>query len=191
MKMTANIIKQTDEEDRYFIAIIPPEPIYTTALSWKHFFAEHYQSKAALKSPPHITLHMPFVWKKRKQQELMHALQDFAGRQTPFEISVKDFAAFVPRVIFMQILKSEALLEMQQELIIHLKKTLHLFNANYKAQGFTPHLTLAFRDLKKRLFESALNEVKNKKFESRFLVKEIVLLKHNGKYWEVFKNFEL
>jgi len=45
--------------------------------------------------------------------------------------------------------------------------------------------------LKKRLFDSALNEVKDKKFEATFLVKEIVLLKHNGKNWEVFKNFEL
>ena len=67
-------VKQIPEsENRFFIAIIPPEPVYTEALNWKHFFAEHYQSKAALKSPPHNTLHMPFVWKKRNQQELKHA----------------------------------------------------------------------------------------------------------------------
>ncbi|HMQ00937.1 MAG TPA: hypothetical protein PKC24_14250 [Cyclobacteriaceae bacterium] len=31
--------EKSETLSRYFIAIIPPEPVYTEALSWKHFFA--------------------------------------------------------------------------------------------------------------------------------------------------------
>ena len=189
------MIKQQQHVDiaeaLYFLAIIPPEPIYNEALKWKQFFAEHYQSKAALNSPPHITLHMPFKWKIKKEQKLFTAFTLFANERNAFEVQIKSFGAFPPRVIFMDMMKSEALLKMQRSLNAHMKKALQLFNANYKAKAFNPHITLAFRDLKKGLFETAYNEVKDKKFEATFLVKEIALLKHNGKSWDLYKNFEL
>lgn len=64
--------------NRYFIAIIPPSPIESDVLALKNFFKEKYNSKASLNSPPHITLHMPFLWKEKKEEELNDALRSFA-----------------------------------------------------------------------------------------------------------------
>jgi 2'-5' RNA ligase len=183
--------KSTDlEEGLFFIAIIPPEPVYTEALNWKHFFAEHYQSKAALNSPPHITLHMPFKWKLKKEDKLLNSINAFVQQQKTFEVALKNYGAFPPRVIYMDVMKSEPLTLLQKELFKYLKENLQLFNANYKDKPFHPHLTLAFRDLKKKYFEQAWADVKDKTYEAMFTVKDITLLKHNGKHWEVFKNFD-
>lgn len=185
-------LKEIDKaEALYFIAIIPQEPTYSEALKWKNFFKDQYQSKAALKSPPHITLHMPFKWKLSKEEKLLNTLNSFIRQHKNFEVSIKNYGAFPPRVIYMDVVKSEALAQLQKELFKYLKEHLQLFNANYKDKPFNPHLTLAFRDLKKKYFERAWAEVKEKSFEASFIVNAITLLKHNGKRWEVFKNFDL
>ena len=62
----------------YFIAIIPPSPIFEQASELKNHFMQQYQSKAALNSPPHITLHMPFEWKEKKEEELALNLNLFS-----------------------------------------------------------------------------------------------------------------
>jgi 2'-5' RNA ligase len=71
------------------------------------------------------------------------------------------------------------------------KKNLNVFNANYKDKGFLPHLTLAFRDLKKPMFAKAWEEFEHKDYAGEFSVENFVLLKHNGKIWEIFQEFPL
>jgi len=56
----------TEKYGRYFIAIIPAEPWYSEALQLKKEVRDVYESKGALRSPPHITLHMPFRWTLKK-----------------------------------------------------------------------------------------------------------------------------
>ncbi|MBK5277935.1 MAG: 2'-5' RNA ligase family protein, partial [Bacteroidia bacterium] len=67
---------------------------------------------------------------------------------------------------------------------------LNIFNAQYKDMPFHPHLTLAFRDLKKPMFEKAWEEFKSKEYSESFAAKHFTLLKHNGKVWESLKDFE-
>jgi len=50
-------------------------------------------------------------------------------------------------------------------------------------------ITLATRDLNLELFTKIWPQFKNKNFKSKFLVNSIFLLKHNGKYWDIFKEF--
>lgn len=178
-------------ENLYFIAIVPPKPVYEQALVLKHHFKDHYNSKAALNSPPHITLHMPFKWKEGKEGELMNTLETFACKQEPFELRFAGFRTFEPRVIFIDVMKDETLTSLQKSLKRFCKTELNLFNADYKELAFHPHLTLAFRDLKKPEFYKAWEEFRDKKFEAAFTVDSIALLKHDGKEWKVFKNLSL
>ena len=55
-------------EKRYFLAIIPPEKIEKEIYGLKELVADKFHSKAALRSPAHITLHMPFLWKEAKEK---------------------------------------------------------------------------------------------------------------------------
>ncbi len=175
----------------YFIAIVPPSPVLEKAQDLKNYFKDHYQSKAALNSPPHITLHMPFEWKEKKEEVLIRQLEHFSKDRTAVDLHLQDFSCFAPRVIFINVLESEPLKVLQNELHRFCKIELNIFNAQYRDLPFHPHLTLAFRDLKKPMFEKAWEEFKNKKFSSSFVASQFVLLKHNGKLWESFREFPL
>jgi 2'-5' RNA ligase len=183
--------RSEDKTRLYFIALIPPSPIYDAALEQKTYFKENYNSKASLNSPPHITMHMPFRWKEQKEKELVHVIGQFIKNFDPIKVCLDNFSAFPPRVIFINVVKSEALDQMQRNIQRFCKKELNLFNANYKEQAFHPHLTLAFRDLKKPNFKKAWEEFANKEFKAEFIADRIALLKHNGKIWQVFKEFNL
>lgn len=176
---------------KYFIGIIPPSPVFEQVLEVKTFFRDHYQSKAALNSPPHITLHMPFEWKEKKEDELTSQLKKFSSTQLSFNLSLAGFSCFPPRVIFIEVQESEPLMQMQKQLHRFCKVELNLFNAQYQDRPFHPHLTVAFRDLKKTAFQQAWDEFKDKKFHTEFQVTDIVLLKHEGKKWQPFKVFWL
>lgn len=180
-----------NSESLYFVAIIPPEPVYEEALALKHHFKNVYNSRASLNSPPHITLHMPFKWKTNKELLLIEKLTHFATQQAALEITLNNFNVFEPRVIFIDVVKNEKLEALQKQLKRFCKIELNLFNADYKELAFHPHITLAFRDLKKPEFYKAWDEFKEKKFGAMFTVSEFVLLKHDGKKWSVYKSFEL
>src|SRR4051812_1344607 len=182
-------IKTIKKEALYFVAIIPPSPVYEEALLLKNYFKEQYKSKASLNSPPHITLHMPFQWKEEKEAELVDAFKNFKPSINNFDLKLSGFGSFPPRVLFIDVAKNEALEKLQKELHQYCKKELNVFNALYKDKGFHPHLTLAFRDLKKPMFSKAWEEFEHKPFAHAFNVDRFVLLKHNGKVWEVFTEF--
>jgi 2'-5' RNA ligase len=182
-------IKNIKRGALYFIAVIPPEPVYNDALKLKHYFKEKYHSKASLNSPPHITLHMPFQWKEDKEAELVKTFQQFLPGIEPFLLHLSGFGAFPPRVLFIDVAKNEILETLHQELHRYCKKKLNVFNASYKDKGFHPHVTLAFRDLKKPMFVKAWEEFEHKDYSGEFKVDRFALLKHNGKIWEIFQEF--
>lgn len=184
--------KQREAKEKlYFIALVPPSPIYEEALQFKQYFKDHYNSKASLNSPPHITLHMPFQWREDKETELMTHLEDFTGNFSPVRVGLENFSSFPPRVIFINVIKTPELEQLQKKLQQFCKKELNLFNANYKEQPFHPHITLAFRDLKKPNYHLAWKEFGVKEYRSEFTAKAITLLKHNGRVWQVHKDFQL
>lgn len=170
---------------RYFLAIIPPEPIYIETNQLKNHFKEKYASKAALNSPPHITLHMPFRWKEKKETLLIKKLSEYASTQTYFDLHLHNFRAFAPRVIYLDVVEAEALQIFQKKLERFCKVSFQLFNANRLNHAYHPHLTIAFRDLKKEQFELAWQEFKTINYQRSFQVKEIAILKHSGTTWEV------
>jgi 2'-5' RNA ligase len=176
---------------QYFLAIIPPAPVFDQALGLKNYFKQRYNSKASLNSPPHITLHMPFRWKEDKEQELINTLNNFETGLKPFELQLLNFASFPPRVIYIDVVESHDLISLQKKLLRFCKRELNLFNADYKDQPFHPHLTLAFRDLKKSVFGEAWEEFKSKPFSATFSIDKFDLLKHNGKVWEPLAGISL
>ena len=184
-------IKNIKRGALYFIAIIPPPPIFGEALGLKNHFKEKYQSKASLNSPPHITLHMPFQWKEDKEDELIGTFEKLTPAVKPFNLKLSGFGSFPPRVLFIDVDKNDSLVNLHQSIHQQCKRELNVFNANYKDKAFHPHLTLAFRDLKKPMYAKAWEEFEHKDFNTEFSVNKFALLKHNGKVWEVYREFFL
>lgn len=171
------------KEALYFIAIIPPSPLCEELMALKEEFRDVYQSKASLNSLPHITLHMPFKYKVKKEVKLLNTLEIFTSQQYGFEIKLNGFGAFEPRVIYTKIEDNEALILLQKALADLCRRELKLLNANYRNHAFHPHITLAFRDLKKTQFKQAWSLYEPKSLEASFKASAICLLKHNGKSW--------
>lgn len=176
-------MKPDTTQARYFIAVVPPSPVREEAQALKEYFRDQYASKASLNSPPHITLHMPFLWKLRHEESLIQRLQTFAAGHAAFTLTLNNFGCFEPRVIFAAVQPSEPLHALQHALTRFCRRELNLFNADYQDRAFHPHLTLAFRDLKKSSFAEAWNDFQSRKWVASFHVDAITLLKHDGTRW--------
>ncbi|WP_421763876.1 RNA 2',3'-cyclic phosphodiesterase [Ekhidna sp.] len=172
-------------ESLYFIAVVPPGDIQEEITQLKHEIAEKYGSSHALKSPPHITLHMPFKWKEKRFNELANVMNKLNEDLTPFQVELKGFDFFEPRVVFVDVAENEKLNQLQKEVVNACRKELKLDNANYKDRPFHPHVTIGFRDLKKQMFYAARKEFENRALNYEFTVHRVELLKHDGFRWNV------
>lgn len=173
------------EESLYFIALIPPDPILEKFWNLKQDAFERFGCKAALNSPPHITLHMPFRYRLDREAELLACLAQFSEKQTMLEVETLGWATFPPKVLYIEVQKSEPLTQMQANLHRTMKVDLGRFNSNYKDQVFHPHITIAFRDLRKRLLVEAFHHFSKIDVEAKWISENMSLLKHNGSHWEI------
>jgi len=168
----------------YFIAIVAPEEINQQVLKWKTFFKEHYECSVALKSRAHITIIPPFWMNEDLENDLINSIREFSHTKNKFEITLKDFETFKPKVIFVDVVKSEMLNGLYQsfsDFIISQNK----FPIKKKDLPFHPHVTLATRDLYKKAFQEAWEIFSKKKYETLWIVRGISLLRHNKKNWDV------
>ncbi|UXP34028.1 2'-5' RNA ligase family protein [Reichenbachiella agarivorans] len=177
------------KKNLYFLAIVPDQPLKDQVHELKLETAQRYGSKAALKSPPHITLHMPFQWRDDREEQLIEVLQSFRFDNYPIDIRLKGFGFFPPRVIFISVEENEALKELQKHLCDHIRRELNVFNATYKDMGFHPHMTIAFRDLKKSVFPEAQRDFAQREFADTMKIDGFTLLKNTEKHWEEWMKF--
>lgn len=174
----------------FFIAILPPLDIQRSVNEIKHHFAEIYKSKAALKSPPHITLQPPFYWEIERLDEIKRILRQFANKQTSFPIVLDGFAAFKPRVIYVDVHKTPELIAVQKELRELLESSLQIVDKVSKTRPFAPHVTVGFKDLSKTNFYNAWEEFKEKEFQAKFTATRLTLLQFKEKKWEINSEFD-
>lgn len=176
---------------RYFLAIIPPEPVSSEVLRLKEHMRDRYGSKGALRSPPHITLHMPFDWPDKKIEILTAATQKLAVGLPAVTIAMNGFGHFADRVIFIQVEANEKLMSLQQTVRSVFRSEFFLLNDRYRDLPYHPHMTVGFRDLRPSAFREAWKEFGSMEFHAQFHAGEITLLKHLNGRWEPFRNFPL
>ncbi|RZM77461.1 2'-5' RNA ligase family protein [Leptolyngbya iicbica LK] len=178
-------------QSRYFLALMPPPDIQAAATALKHYFRENYRSQAALKSPPHITLQAPFTWPDEERDRLFATLAAFRPSALPIPVHLSGFGAFPPRVIFLAVQPTPALMQLQAELSQYLAATLDLVDRRSRDRPFRPHLTVAFRDLKPAAFRHAWPEFEQRSADYRFTSSAITLLRHTGKTWITLRDIEM
>ena len=155
---------------------------------FKEYAAEHFNSKRALTSPPHITIQPPFKWNKHNLHPIREVLSAVCEQQEAFEVNLKDFSSFPPRVIFVDVEKTDALMNFHQSVQTAMKKHFKLVDRH---SGFNPHMTVAFKDLKKAMFPIAWKYFSKIHYRRTFTIDQLILLEHNGKFWEILESFDL
>lgn len=176
-------------QKKYFIAIVLEGDLFEKAESIKHELYKKFGLKGALRSPSHVTLHRPFSWKEEKENSLISTLKNFKF-QKPFDVELNGFNCFEPRVIYIDTVKNENLYFLHAQLTQFVAKNLKLLNEAEDMRGFHPHVTVAFRDLKKNLFYTLWEEFKTKEFSGKMQISSISLLKLN-KTWEELEKFDI
>jgi 2'-5' RNA ligase len=175
----------------YFIGIIPPEPIYSEVKEFQQVMADKYRSKEALRRPTHATLINPFSLEKDREPELIYFIETIASKNEKFELAIDGFGSFTTGVVYAAIVISEALKKLEKDLTLPFYRKFSLTKEKGPSHAFTPHITIGYKDLSPLVFPQAWNEFKNKLYRRKWMLKDIALLRHNGKEWVVIKKADL
>jgi 2'-5' RNA ligase len=176
------------EKPLYLIALVPGEELRDRARELKLEMSRRFNASHALKAPAHITLQMPFRRDENAEAELCAQLEKFSSVRNSFEVMIDGFDAFPPRVIFLKIVDHQPVKDLHAALNHHLVKYLQ-FSQKELNDEIHPHMTIATRDLTKKMFHKAWPEFKGREFKASFTADSLHLLKHNGKHWEFFREF--
>jgi len=178
-------------QQRFFIALVPPPHIEQHITEIQQYFAEHYKSHSALNSPPHITLQPPFHSLAEDVPKLEESLKQFSANRLPIPVTLSGFAAFAPRVIYVDVVKSPELLEIHSYLMSYMEANLGIVDRVSQSRPFVPHMTVAFRDLTKENFQRAWLEFAGRSLHFEFTASALTLLIHDGSRWKISKQFPL
>jgi len=173
----------------YLIALVPHEELRADVRKLKQEIKDRFDASHALKAPAHITLQMPFRRDEEFEETLTVELEQFAARQETFEVKINGFDAFPPRVLFLKIENHQPIAVLHADLQPVLKENLG-FSDKEIMDRFHPHMTIATRDLSKKMFHKAWPEFKERTFRASFTADSLHLLKHNGKHWNLYREFE-
>lgn len=154
----------------------------------KEEFSRNFSSSHALKSPAHVTLQMPFKKLPDNEPLMMKVLKEFSAGEKPFTVELDGFGAFAPRVLFIKIKEHQAVAGLHSRLRNVLLTKME-FPQGEIMNEVHPHITLATRDLSRDSFGKAWTLFENRKFTGSFTVSSLFLLKHNGRNWEILREF--
>ncbi len=175
---------------RYFVALLPTQEIQDYTRQVQNDICDRYTSCAALKSPPHITLLPPFEQSDSALPALEQQLQKVAQDHRSVPIDLSGYATFPPKVIYINVVKTTELMELQGALVAD-PVIRSLTDQNPELRPFVPHITVAFRDLTPQNFAAAWTEFKDQSVEFQFNATALTLLIHDGKRWQVKAEFPL
>ncbi len=178
------------KQNLYFIAIIPPEPIYTEIKEFQQYFADKFHSKEALRRPSHVTLIPPFQISETHEKEVIDFLARFSAKQNPLELAIDGFGSFTVGVIYAAFVENEQLKKIQKELILSFNKKFKVEGGKDSGRKFNPHMTVAFKDLSPLVFPEAKKEFDDKLYRRKWMLKDICILKHDFKEWKIIKRAE-
>ncbi|MBC8051929.1 MAG: 2'-5' RNA ligase family protein [Sphingobacteriaceae bacterium] len=175
----------------YLTAIIPPPELSEQIDDIRKELSERYKIYAALKPPIHITLYRPVNVDESFENTLLKLLKPVGFKHSPFKQDLLNFDSFNIQTLFIAGVKNPLLSTLQKDVAA-------VFNKNKidpkEVKGnttFHPHVTIAYRDIPPDVFPKIWNELKNRKFKRTFVIDHFTLLKHDGKKWQIFKEFPL
>lgn len=175
---------------KYFLAILPPQEFFDEVTKLKLDIRNEFGIKYALKSPPHITLKMPFLFDENKIDRLTDSLSNIFQEVNQFPLQIGGVDQFRKRVIFLKVGKSNELMSLQEKIKKHLKREHHLVE-ELSDKNYHPHMTVAFQDIKKDQFDPLFQFVSDRKLKFSFVVNSIDLLRKVDGNWIGDKSIDL
>jgi 2'-5' RNA ligase len=173
----------------YLVALLPPEPVFAQTWALKQEVRRLTGSRNAVRLPPHITLLPPFHEAADFENTCAAALATFAATHTSFLVSLEDFAWFGDRTLFVDVSGKAALEVFHARLLDWC--TAHLPTIPREARPYTPHLTLATRDLPPAQVPMLRQLFTERTYAATFEMANFTLFRHDGQHWQQSATFAL
>lgn len=175
---------------RFFAALLPPMAIQTEVIQIQNYFRDRYcTSKTSIKSPPHITLIAPFELSSDRLETLQIELKRFAQSRSPFTINLSGFAAFAPRIIYIDVLPNPFLQNLYVDLTVELANSLGVID-RYASRPFVPHMTVSSLNMNADFFNMAWTEFGDRQINFEFEVRKLTLLANEEQRWNNLSSFD-
>src|SRR5687767_2144075 len=173
------------------IAIVLPEPLFSFVKHQQLYIAETWDCRMALRTPPHITVIPPLSIRQDEWPELESIVFKASEKGRPFTLEVTGFDAFKPRVIFLKTNLPKELVKLYTDLRNRIEMKLPHLLYRYPDRTFTPHITLAYRDVEPEQFREIWNYYKDQKALFKIHIDRLSLLNNIDKKWKLERDFLL
>jgi 2'-5' RNA ligase len=173
----------------YLVALLPPEPVFSQTWALKQEVHGLTGSRNAVRLPPHITLLPPLREAADFEQACVAALAAFAAGEGPFEVGLDGFAWFSDRTLFVHVSEGAALRAFHARLLAWCAT--HLPQVRPENRPYTPHLTLATRDLPPAQVPELRQLFGGRTYAAAFAVTQFTLFRHDGQHWQPRTTFSL
>ena len=166
----------------YLVAVLPPEPVFAETWALKQEVHRLTGSRNAVRLPPHITLLPPFRAPAHFEADCLAALAGFAATEPAFAVALDGFAWFGDRTLFVRVAAAEALKAFHARLLAWCAA--HLPQVPPENRPYTPHLTLATRDLPPTQVHELRQLFAQRSYAAAFTVSGLTLFRHDGQQWQ-------
>lgn len=173
---------------RFFVALMLPPAAHDYANQVIRELGDRYRTRTA-KAPPHITLKPPFLWEIDAVTALEQVISAVAKSHPPVPVKLSGFSAFRPRVLYINVGKTEGLLSLQTHLRQELERQLNITDPKAKSRAFSPHVTVASRNMTPPIFKRAWADLEPREVTFEFVSDRLTLLIHDGHQWQVRSEF--
>jgi 2'-5' RNA ligase len=173
---------------RFFIALLPPPEIQAVAQLLIEELSDRYQTSTS-QAPPHVTLQAPFLWQIEAIPQLETCIRQFAQHQPAVPVTLSGFGTFPPHVLYINVSKTPALLSLQASLMAHLHQTLGIVDPVAQRRLFSPHMTVASRNLTDATFQLSWADLQSRSLEWEFVGDRLTLLLYKKQRWHIQSQF--
>ena len=173
----------------YLLALLPPEPVFSHVWALKQEVHRLTGSRNAVRLPPHLTLLPPQRHPDDFEARCTAVLAAFAATQVGFAVGLDGFAWFGSRTLFVHVSESASIKQFHAALMAWCAAQLP--EVTPENRPFTPHLTLATRDLPPVQAPALRQLFATRAFAATFDVQDFTLFRHNGQQWEARATFAL
>lgn len=173
----------------YLLALLPPEPVFSQTWALKQEVHGLTGSRNAVRLPPHITLLPPMRESLDFEAQCTAALTAFAAGEAAFDVALDGFAWFGDRTLFVRVSEGAALRALHARLLAWCATRLP--QVRPENRPYTPHLTLATRDLPPAQVPALRALFAGRAYAAAFAVAQLTLFRHDGQQWQARATFAL
>lgn len=166
---------------RFFVALMLSDEAEAYANQVIQELGDRYNTRTA-KAAPHITLQPPFLWPLASVETLEQTIATVASTHAPIPVQLRGFGCFSPRVLYIDVVRSDELLQVQRNLMTQMETHLDIIDPKAKGRAFAPHVTVASRRMTPGIFKRAWRDLGDREVAFEFVCDRLTLLiyTHDG-----------